>query len=333
MQGKKEALVYVQYPELYQQSLLKLFQEFGYSVMQVIPDNAPSSIDKALEALSHVEVAILGSALPKKFLEDAPNLQWIHFDWVGVEGMLTKAMFANNRRITNGSGRNSLCLAEHVFYFIFTLSYGTREIFASQDSHKWGVIHQNPYTSLYGKTILIIGTGSIGQEVAERAKVFGMRTLGYARNTEKNNTFFDSRASIQNGDNLLDLVSSADYVVLAVSLNNDTFHMINEDIFSKMKETAYVINISRGAVIDEKALLHALENKTIAGAGCDTFETEPLPETSGLWDMKNIVITPHSTPQSPLKFNQGLSIIRENLQRIETGEMLINQQSIHDVFM
>ena len=319
------ALVYVQYPQPYQQQMIDLLTHAGYRVHTVEIDD----VALALSVLEHAQIALIGGALPKEALEQAPLLKWIHFDWVGVENMLSKAMFKNGRVIiTNGSGRNSLSLAEHVFFFIFTLTYGTREIFAAQKAHHWGVAHTKAYTPLFGKTLLVVGAGSIGDEVAHRSQAFGMRTIGYSRTKKACKGIYDQQFS---KTALGTLIKEADYVVLTLSLNAQTYHCINAELLQQMKSSAYLINISRGAVVDERALVEALKTGTIAGAGCDTFETEPLVEDSELWDLPNLVITPHSTPKSPLKFEQGLSLIAENLKRLDAGEDLLNMQTQEDI--
>lgn len=327
----KTALVYVQYPQPFQQKLVEGLETAGYTVYSIMPDNSQENVAKALTILESAEIAILGSSLPKHNLENASNLKWIHFDWVGVEGMLTKAMFKDGRYITNGSGRNSICLAEHVFYFLFTLTYGTREILAAQDARTWGVTHINPYSCLFGKTLLVVGAGSIGHEVAVRAKAFGMKTIGYSRTEKSRDTVYDIQVSKQSGIELSQLTKEADFVVLTVALNTGTYHLIDKSILDGMKKTAYIINICRGAVIDETALIEALKARTIAGAGCDTFETEPLSSSSELWNLPTMVITPHSTPQSPLKFEQGISVVMENLKRLQNNEHMLNQQKLSDV--
>lgn len=331
MSNSKKALVYINYPEIYQKKLLQALQEFGYTFISVPPDGKEEHIDQAKDALKHVDIAILGGPLPKENLENAPNLKWIHFDWVGIESVLTEGLFKGERIITNGSGRNSICLAEHVFYFMFTLSYGTREIFASQDAARWGVDHFNPYSCLFGKSMLIVGTGSIGREVAIRAKTFGMKTIGYSRTKKAFDEVYDVQVSKEENTDFPSLTSESDYIVLTIPLNSGSYHLIDETILKRMKKTAYLINISRGAVIDEKALEAALKSNQIAGAGCDTFEAEPLPSSSGLWECKNLVITPHSTPQSPLKFEYGIKVVIQNLKNLDVGEKLLNQQSLSDL--
>lgn len=324
----KKALLYLNYPTEFIGEIKEKLNEKGYEAIHMVPSK--DNVDEASLLLSSSEIAILGAGLPLSSLESSKTLKWLHYDWVGVEGGLSKRLFENGVIVTNGSGRNSICLSEHVFYFIFTLSYDTRAIFHSQDKALWGVEREYPYSSLYGKNMLIVGTGSIAQAVAARAKAFGMKTVGYSRTKKEGLDMFDTIYASEDGYEVKDLVMDTDYLVLCTSLNHSSFHMINKDVFKKMKKTAYLINICRGSVVNEEDLAEALTNKDIAGAGCDTFEKEPLSSASPLWNMKNIVITPHSTPQSPLKFIDGTKTIVENIERLSKGQTLLNLQSTED---
>ena len=327
---KKEiALIYTSYPEKYQKKLNAAFQNADFQVSWVNPQGENAK-QKAMDDLHHATVAILGNALPMTAILDAPKLRWLHYDWVGIESGISVRLFEKGVQVTNGSGRNSICLAEHVFYFMFTLDYGTREIFAAQNVHHWGVNHSNPYTSLYGKMLLTVGTGSIAREVAKRAKAFEMQTIGFCR-SKKSLENYDKVYSVEDGDSLDDLLPLADYVVLAVPLNTTSYHLIDYNRLLKMKPTAYLINICRGAVVDNGDLFRALQEHVIAGAGCDTFEQEPLPKDSPLWNLENLVITPHSTPQSPLKFEIGITNIISNISNYLEDRKMVNQQTIQDV--
>lgn len=326
----KKVLLYVNYPEENMDTLVGAFSAREYEVIQVCPGTTEAE-KQALIALDEADVAILGAGLPIAAIENAKKLRWVHFDWVGIEGSISEKMFERGIIVTNGSGRNSICLAEHVFYFIFTLTYDSRAIFKAQNECSWKVVRSRPYVSLFSRKMLIVGTGSIGQAVAARAKAFGMETIGFARSGKKGLEMFDRIFAAEDGYSLADLVSDVDFLVLATSLNESSFHMVNSSIFGKMKKTAYVINICRGAVIDENALVEALESGLIAGAGCDTFEKEPLPADSRLWKLDNMVVTPHSTPQSPLKFIDGVRTVTDNLELFENNEPLRNRQTENDL--
>lgn len=178
--------------------------------------------------------------------------------------------------------------------------------------------------------MLIAGTGSIAQEVAKRAKAFGMKTIGYSRSVKPELGFFDEQYA-QGEKEFIDLVGEADYVVNCLPLNKDTYHLIDKKVMQAMKKTAYLINISRGNIIDEDALAEALANKEIAGAASDTFAKEPLDPSSPLWDLDNMIITPHQTPQSPLKFVNGVETVVKNLEALEKGGRMRNLQKDEDI--
>ena len=328
----EKALLYTNYPEPYQGRLNKAFADAGFSVVWIAPNANDESIkEKAYEAIAECSVAILGAGISSSVLESSKTLKWVHFDWVGIEGAATERLFQNGVLVTNGSGRNSICLSEHVFYFIFTMTYETRHIYEAQDKHVWKVQHDYPYSSLFGRTMLILGTGSIGQEIAVRAKAFGMKTIGFSRTRKTGLSMFDEVMASEEGAKLSDVVPSVDFLVVAASLNKSSYHMVDKSVFDAMKPESYVVNISRGSVIDEEALIEAIINKKIAGAGLDTVEHEPLSPDSPLWDLRNVVITPHSTPQSPLKFEIGVNTVVDNIPKYLSGEKLINQQSVRDL--
>ncbi len=327
----EKVLIYTNYPFEYQERLNKAFSDAGFSVVWIAPDPNDGSVkERACREIADASVAILGAGLPVSVLESSNALRWVHFDWVGIENAATKNLFDKGVIITNGSGRNSICLAEHVFYFIFTMTYESRHILEAQDRHEWKVKHDYPYASLYGRSMLILGTGSIGQAIASRAKAFGMRTIGFSR-TKKDLAMFDEILASSEGASLPDAVKDIDFLVVAASLNKSSYHMVDSRVFEAMKPDAYVMNISRGSVIDETALIEALREKRIAGAGLDTVEQEPLPQDSPLWDFPSVVITPHSTPQSPLKFEIGVNTVIENIGRFRSGAKLINTQSAQDL--
>lgn len=323
----KKVLNYLAYPEEYLQRINDCFKNYNYEVLSISPKD-PEGKDKAIAAIQDVDVALIGSPIPRKNLEES-NAKWIHIDWVGVEGVLSNELLKNHI-VTNGSGRNSICLAEHVFFFAMFLEYGTREIIEAQKNHQWGVTHKNPYESLFSRTMLIAGTGSIAQEVAKRAKGFDMKTIGYSRSIKENLENFDEQYA-QGDIAFAELAKRADYVVNCLPLNKDTYHLIDANVLNSMKKTAYLINISRGNIIDEDALAEALKNNTIAGAASDTFAKEPLDPSSPLWDLDNMIITPHHTPQSPLKFEKGVETVTTNLKLFEEGKRLVNLQSEKDV--
>lgn len=173
----------------------------------------------------------------------------------------------------------------------------------------------------FGKTLGVVGAGSIGREVAKQAKAFDMKTIGLRRNPQPM-PFFDE---VLPRTQLDDLLSRSDYVVLATPLTPETRHMIGEAQFAKMKPSALFINVARGGVVDQEALIRALQNGVIAGAALDVTDPEPLPADNPLWDMENVIITPHMSADAPILVQIAVDFFCENIKRYRAGERLINQ--------
>jgi len=184
---------------------------------------------------------------------------------------------------------------------------------------------------MQGKRVGIIGLGHTGTELAKRCKAFGMTVYGYRR---KNLMVegIDRLYSKENGDSINELLAECDYICLTVGLNDETYKMIGRSQLAAMKPGAYLINMCRGAVVDEAELIFALQNNLISGAGLDTFAIEPLPHESPLWVMPNVMITPHRSPANIDRWQYSYNLIAENIKRYRNEQPLINQLNISDVY-
>ena len=214
-------------------------------------------------------------------------------------------------------------LAEHALLFMLALSYQLPRFIDAQRQHVWGISDQGQLRGLTGKTVDILGLGHTGQALAARCKAFGMRVLAWRRRDEAHPSV-DQLFAAENGDGIEALLAAADFVVLALGLSDRTRHLLGEKEFGAMKKSAMLVNMARGEIIVESALLTALQTGRIAGAGLDTFSTEPLPASSTLWDMPSVLITPHVTPQVPDRTGAELDILTENLRRYRAGETMLN---------
>ncbi|WP_283639148.1 D-2-hydroxyacid dehydrogenase, partial [Marinovum algicola] len=186
--------------------------------------------------------------------------------------------------------------------------------------------------SLYGHTVGIVGLGHIGQALAKRCAAMGMRVIGYRRSASAPVPHVDHVYSAQDENALDALLAASDYVVLALPLTNASRNLMNARTLGLMKRSAYLINIARGDVVDEPALIAALKDGQIAGAGLDVFCQEPLPSDSPFWTLKNVLITPHTSPQEPNRDKRAVDLIRENVSRYRTGQVLINEMTRADLF-
>ncbi len=253
-----------------------------------------------------------------KVLAAAPKIRWQHTPSSGVNHILTPTFLKHDIVLTNGSGVHAIPMAEFVLSFMLFYAKKVQKLQELQTSKYW--FKWLELEELYNKTILIIGTGNIGKEIAVRAKAFGMRIWGSRRHPEP----------LPNFDKIVDvnewrlLLGDADYVVVATPLTPETKGLIDAEALRLMRPSAYLINIARGAIVDESALITALQEGWIAGAGLDTFETEPLPPESPLWSLNNVFVTPHCSALTPQLRPRIVALFLDNLARYLQGQALRN---------
>lgn len=284
------------------------------------------------EALQHVDVAVIEGDLDRRYLA-APNLRWVHCDHAGLTRSAFPEVFERGLVVTGSAGRSAAALAQHVFFFALSLTFDGYGLRDQHRKHVWrGLPNYDERVSLWGKTLGIIGLGHTGVEVAELGDAFGMRVIAYRRQDTPTPASVERLYSQKRGDTLEPLLSESDVVVIAAHLSDETYHLIGAGELKLMKQSAYLINIGRGAIVDESALVAALEAGTIAGAASDVFETEPLPPDAPIWNAPNMVITPHMTPRLPDRTQRSINIITENARRYRAGEPMLNRLQSHDIF-
>ncbi|MDM9384088.1 D-2-hydroxyacid dehydrogenase [Chlorogloeopsis sp. ULAP01] len=271
---------------------------------------------------SHAEVYLNGFKLKPttlhKVLAAAPGICWQHTPSSGVNHILTPTFLEHDIILTNGSGVHAIPIAEFVLNFMLYYAKNVHKLQNLQANHHW--FNWLELEELYNKTLLIIGAGNIGQEIALRAKAFGMRIWGSRRHPEPLPNF-DKIVGVNEWRSLL---GEADYVVVATPLTPETKGLIDAEVLQLMNPNAYLINIARGAIIDESALLTALSEGWIAGAGLDTFVTEPLSPESPFWSLPNVFVTPHCSALTPQLRNRIVALFLDNLTRYRHGEPLRN---------
>ncbi|WP_022731345.1 D-2-hydroxyacid dehydrogenase [Thalassospira lucentensis] len=288
--------------------------------------------DAVAVALAEAEVAILKGDLDARFLS-APYLRWIHCDHAGLTKSATPEVFEKGLTVTGSAGRSGPALAEHAMMFALLLCSGYRDFYEAQKRHEWRRVPEMAnLRALSGRTMGIIGMGHTGKALAVRAKAFNMNVLGYRRRDEETPEGVDRMYCSDRGEGIDEILEQADIVALVINLSDATHHMIGAKQLAKMKKSAVLINLSRGPVVDQAALIDALENGGIAGAGLDVTTPEPLPEGHKLWDMPNVLITPHFTASLPDRSERSLKMILDNLQRYRAGESMLNQISQEDLW-
>ncbi len=253
-------------------------------------------------------------------LEVAPALRWQQTPSAGVNHILTPTFLQRDIILTNGAGTFAIPIAEFVLTYILFHAKHLTELLALQAHHNWKRSIKLPLQEVMDATLLIIGAGSIGQAIAQRASAFGMRVWGSRRNPQPTPGF----DRVVSADEWRSLLPEADYVVLATPLTPETKGMIDAAVLRKMRPSAYLINIARGAVVDEAALITALNEGWIAGAGLDTFCTEPLPPDSPFWSLPNVFVTPHCSGFSSRIVERVLALFLDNLTRYQAGKPLRN---------
>jgi phosphoglycerate dehydrogenase-like enzyme len=231
-------------------------------------------------ALERAAVAVLAGDLDERHLR-APRLRWVHCDHAGLDRSARPEVFERGLLVTSSAGRSSPVLAEHAVLFMLALAYRLPAFLDAQREHRWGAPGQDALRGLVGRTVGVVGLGHTGTELAPRCKAFGMRVLGYRRRATPPPPGVDQLWSAERGEGLDGLLRESDFVVLAVPLSDATHHLIGEPELRLMRPAAFLVNMARGAVVDEAALHRALREGWIAGAGLDTFAREPPPPRYG----------------------------------------------------
>ncbi|HEY3111042.1 MAG TPA: NAD(P)-dependent oxidoreductase, partial [Chloroflexota bacterium] len=229
-----------------------------------VPARDSAEVARALE---RAEIAIIAGDLDERYVR-APKLRWVHCDHAGLNKSARPEVFERGLLVTSSSGRSSDALAEHALFFMLNHAYRVREVIEAQREHRWDQQGRQSLRSLRGQTLGIVGVGKTGGALALRARALGMRVLGYRRSAEPAEGV-ERMYSQERGDALDELLRESDFVVLATPLSDATHHLIGARELGLMKPTGYLVNMARGGVIDEPALIEALRAGTIAGAGLD----------------------------------------------------------------
>lgn len=254
----------------------------------------------------------------QEVVRDTPRLRWIHTISTGVNHVLFPFLVESDIVLTNARGVYDGSVAEMVLAYMLEVVKELSAFRNLQAERRW----QKAFLQeLDGLTVGIVGFGGIGQRVAQLARPFGMRIVATKRCPEHGSELADE---ILPDDRLADLMAQSDFVVVALPLTDQTYHLINAQALAHAKPGAWLINVARGAIIDEPALVQALQKGQLGGACLDVFEDEPLPEDNPLWDLPNAIITPHTSGLSPRLYARSADLFLTNLGRYVAGEPLLN---------
>jgi len=290
--------------------------EYHAGLKEKFPDVEFRVVDhhaKATAQAADIDVLVtFGPMLHDDVLKAATRLKWIQALGTGVDGILDRPSLRKDVIVTKMHGFHGPPVSEAAVLSMLALARDLPRAVRSQDQKKWD---RFPAKTLHGKTVGILGVGAIAETLAPMCKAFGMRVVGIT-SSPRSLAGFDEMFARQD---LTKAVRDLDFLVLLTPLTKETRGCINTGVLSAMKPTSFLVNVARGGVVREEDLLKALREKKIAGAALDVFDAEPLPADSPLWDLPNVIITPHAGGFFDGYPKHALPVIEENLRRFMAG--------------
>jgi phosphoglycerate dehydrogenase-like enzyme len=281
--------------------------------------------DRLPQELPDTDIFV-GYSLRANQLTNAKKLKWIHSTAAGVAQLMYPELRDSGILVTNPSGIFSVPMAEHTMGLLIALARNVPDSVRHQDQSRWAQqeLWDQPQhlTELNGQVLLILGYGSIGHELARRAKAFDMHVWGVSRSGKGDAALAQKIVPITE---LHEVLPQADYVVISAPETSETKHLIGAPQLARMKPTACLINVARGSLLDQSALIAALHQKKIAGAALDVTDPEPLPAADPLWKAPNLLITPHTSAISDRLWPRQTALLLDLLERWFAGSELFNQ--------
>lgn len=284
-----------------------------------------ANADELRAALPETEVLVVSGLWRNEYMEQAPHLRFVQSVSAGTDQFARDVFRARGVRLASAQGANERAVSEHAMALLLGLTRHLPQAREDQAARHWRPMISDPsqrQDELAGKTMLIVGLGRIGTRLARLAAAFDMEVIGVRRSPWREG---DAVREIVPPDALVAAIGRADVVALTCPLTPDTERLIRAEHFAAMKPTALLLNVARGKVVDEPALIEALESGRIAGAGLDCTVEEPLPPGSPLWRLPNVLVTPHTAGETRRYEANVIEILRDNLGRLERGEDLRNQ--------
>lgn len=259
--------------------------------------------------------------MPEAWCESSKKLQWVNSFSAGVNPIMDGSISKLPIRLTNAKGIHGKTMGVTTMGYIISFLRQFPRFMTQQKAHVWDKQGKEPLREPTGLTVGIIGAGAIASEVARLCKALDMTVLGVKRSV----TPLENYDKVYSNAEMDEVLAVSDFVVILTPLTDATRGMIGAEQLAKMKSSAVLINIARGPVVDTAALVDALQRGVIAGAALDAVDPEPLNEDSPLWDMENVIITPHCSADSTLYMDRAMAQFCENIQRFEKGAPLFNE--------
>jgi len=286
------------------------------------------SLDELKARIAEADVLSCSGLWRNEFIAQTPRLAFIQSISAGTDQYSREALGAAGIRVASAQGVNERAVAEHAIALILALARKIPEARDNQAAKHWrGMIGDisRREDELGGKTLVIAGMGRIGSRLATFARAFDMKVIATKRDVSKG---ADAADKVVGEDGLLSVLPQADFVALTCPLTPKTENLIDAKALAAMKPSAYLINVARGRVVNEPALVEALQEKRIAGAALDCVWDEPLPASSGLWSVPNVLITPHTAGETRRYEDNVLDLLLENLDRMWRGETVLKNQFV-----
>jgi phosphoglycerate dehydrogenase-like enzyme len=310
----------------------QFFERYGPAAQEIVPDlqwaliEADGTWSQSPQDCDLIVYA--ADAYRKAFVEavmQIPEPRWAHTEDAGIDGPFYDAMREKQAALTHSPGANAPEVAEVAFSFVLWSAKNLGELGEHQREHRWKTL---PLESLSDKTMLIVGLGAIGSRVATYGKAFGMRVLGIRRST-------DAVANVDRQGTMADFnafLPEADFLVLAIPITPEVEGLIDQSALALMKQTATLINVGRGALVDIPALKQSLRDGHLRHFCTDVLPTEPWPADDDLWDLPNVLITPHNASSSPLYLKRVGDLWIENLRRYAGASRYGHDAMLHRAF-
>jgi phosphoglycerate dehydrogenase-like enzyme len=286
------------------------YQFLFYENMESTPTNA----------LNKVEILVTyGEDLTPNLIKQMPHLKWVQVLSAGLDLIPFEELAMRRVGVTNAKGIHRIPMAEYTIGMVLQLARKGYQFYDKQKEGTWD--RSLRVDEAHGKTLGILGLGAIGGEIAKRAQAFGMKVLGLRRSEGEPPAYVDELIPLEEKEKLF---SQSDYLVVLLPHTPQTTNFVGQKELSMMKPSAYLINIARGQVVDEEALLLSLKEKNIAGAVLDVFSEEPLPSEHPYWKSDRLIITPHVSGRSPYYMQRALEIFQGNLKKYPHIEGMAN---------
>lgn len=288
-------------------------RKLGYDVKIISEKDAEYSSD-----LEDIEILVCYNPFKTLDICKMKKLKWIQLSSAGIDQLPIGYVINSSISISNNRGGYSIPMGEWIVLKALELLKHSNKFYENQKNKAWKI--DTTVLELFNKTVGFIGTGSIAQEAAKRFSGFGVKILGLNTSGKSVDNFHKCFSN----DDIDEMLELSDIVVITIPYTDETHHLINQDKFDKMKNGVYLINVARGSIIDENALIKNIRQGKIAGAALDVVEKEPLDINNPLWNFDNVIITPHNSWISEMRNARRFNLIYENLKKYKNNEKLIN---------